>query len=60
MTHVVVVNDEEQYSIRPSGKELPPGWREAGRTGTEDDCAAHIEQVWRDVRPRSVREGLVG
>ncbi|HEX2295162.1 MAG TPA: MbtH family NRPS accessory protein, partial [Actinomycetota bacterium] len=29
----VVVNDEEQYSIWPSHKEVPAGWRKAGKTG---------------------------
>ncbi|WP_439380780.1 MbtH family protein [Amycolatopsis lexingtonensis] len=56
MSHVVVVNDEEQYSIWPSDRPLPAGWHDAGRSGTEDECVAHIEQVWHDIRPRSVRE----
>ncbi|ONI91939.1 hypothetical protein ALI22I_06725 [Saccharothrix sp. ALI-22-I] len=59
MTHVVVVNDEEQYSIWPSGRKIPVGWHEVGRSGTEDECVAYIEQVWRDIRPRSVRERLM-
>ena len=28
--YVVVINDEEQYSIWPDFKETPPGWRAAG------------------------------
>ena len=28
--HVVVVNDEEQYSIWPAERELPAGWRRDG------------------------------
>lgn len=53
--HRVVVNDEEQYSIWPADRELPPGWRADGVTGTADECIAHIEQVWVDMRPRSLR-----
>lgn len=52
----VVVNDEEQYSIWPVGRDLPDGWSDEGTEGTEDECTAHIEQVWVDMRPRSLRQ----
>lgn len=52
----VVVNDEEQYSVWPEGKELPPGWRAQGVAGTRPECIEHIEAVWTDLRPRSLRE----
>ncbi len=51
----VVVNDEEQYSIWFADRPLPPGWRPAGKAGTKAECLAHIEVVWTDMRPRSVR-----
>ena len=54
----VVVNHEEQYSIWPASRELPPGWRDAGRTGTRQECLDFIEQVWTDMRPRSLREAM--
>ncbi|MDP9861278.1 MULTISPECIES: MbtH family protein [Streptosporangium] len=56
MSHRVVVNHEEQYSIWPTGRELPDGWREEGAAGSRDECLAHIDQVWTDMRPRSARE----
>lgn len=49
--HAVVVNDEEQYSIWAAERDLPPGWRRDGFTGTEDECLAHIEATWTDMRP---------
>ncbi|MEV0397108.1 MbtH family protein [Polymorphospora rubra] len=52
----VVVNDEEQYSIWADGSEIPAGWHTAGFTGDRAACLAHIEQVWTDLRPRSLRE----
>ncbi|MFI6321741.1 MbtH family protein [Nonomuraea sp. NPDC050556] len=52
---LVVVNDEEQYSIWAAGTPVPAGWRETGVTGGKDACLAHIEQVWTDMRPLSVR-----
>ena len=54
-TFLVVLNDEEQYSIWPAEQEPPAGWRPAGYTGGRDDCLAHIESVWTDMRPKSLR-----
>lgn len=33
---LTVVNIEEQYSIWPVGKPIPPGWREAGMRGKKE------------------------
>ena len=55
-TYRVVVNDEEQYSLWPAEFPLAPGWREAGFEGDRAACLAHIERVWTDMRPRSVRD----
>ena len=54
----VVVNHEEQYSIWPSDREIPLGWRAEGKTGTKAECLAHIEEVWTDMRPLSLRERM--
>jgi MbtH protein len=54
-TYKVVVNPEEQYSIMRTDKGLALGWRDTGFEGTKDDCLAHIEQVWTDMQPLSVR-----
>ncbi|GAA3463938.1 MbtH family protein [Saccharothrix longispora] len=53
--YTVVVNHEEQYSIWPTYREVPSGWREVGVTGTRDECLDHVEQVWTDMRPLSLR-----
>ena len=54
----VVVNHEEQYSIWPAHRENPPGWRDAGKSGTRAECLAHIDEVWTDMRPLSVRREM--
>jgi len=54
----VVVNHEEQYSIWPEYKEIPQGWRAVGVTGPKADCLAHIEAVWTDMRPLSLRQKM--
>ena len=56
----VVVNDEEQYSVWPDHRENPPGWHDAGKTASKEECLAYIEEVWTDMRPRSVREAASG
>lgn len=54
----VVMNDEEQYSIWPSDRELPPGWTAVGKQGVKADCLAYIDEVWTDMRPKSLREQM--
>lgn len=58
----VVVNNEDQYSIWPANRALPNGWSLEGTSGPKDQCLDHIENVWIDMRPLSLRrhmEGLV-
>lgn len=55
---VVVANHEEQYSIWPLGRELPQGWREAGPSGSRDECLDYIERTWTDMRPLSLRQKM--
>ena len=54
----VVVNHEEQYSIWPADRECPLGWRDGGKTGPKAECLAHIDQVWTDMRPLSLRREM--
>jgi MbtH protein len=58
--YTVVVNDEEQYSIWPNYREIPLGWRDAGRSGIKQECLDYIEQVWTDMRPLSLRRQMDG
>ncbi|MFG2485176.1 MbtH family protein [Streptomyces virginiae] len=52
----VVRNDEEQYSLWDAERELPAGWHQEGTRGTREECVAHIDRIWTDIRPLSVRE----
>ena len=54
----VVVNHEEQYSLWPTGLDLPLGWREDGKTGTKAECLSYVNTIWVDMRPSSLRERL--
>jgi len=53
--YAVVMNDEEMYSIWPASRPLPSGWRDMEVRGTKEECLDHIERVWTDMRPRSLR-----
>ena len=54
----VVVNHEEQYSIWPADRENALGWRDAGKSGTKEECLAYIKEVWTDMRPLSLRKKM--
>ncbi|MFJ4902616.1 MbtH family protein [Streptomyces sp. DT20] len=56
--YLVVVNDEEQYSLWPEGRETPAGWRQEGTAGTKAECLEHIKTVWTDMRPLSLRRRM--
>jgi MbtH protein len=57
-TYAVVVNDEEQYSIWFADREPPAGWRREGVVGRKAECLQHIERVWTDMRPLSLRRWM--
>jgi MbtH protein len=54
----VLRNDEEQYSLWPLEIEVPAGWQPVGKEGTEAECSAYVDEVWTDMRPRSLRERM--
>jgi MbtH protein len=57
-TFDVVLNHEEQYSIWPSDRQLPAGWSRGGFQGPKADCLRHIEDVWTDMRPKSLHDRM--
>lgn len=57
-TFVVVLNDELQYSIWRADADVPAGWRAEGTSGTKEECLAHIDRVWTDMRPLSLRRRM--
>lgn len=54
----VVVNHEQQYSIWPADRDTPPGWTDAGMSGTKVECLNYIREVWTDMRPPSLRRAM--
>ncbi len=56
--YVVVINDEEQYSIWRDDRAVPAGWRSVGKQGPKSECLQYIEEVWTDMRPLSLRKRM--
>jgi uncharacterized protein YbdZ (MbtH family) len=55
---LVIVNDEGQYSVWPSFRDVPAGWTETGPQGSRRECLDWIETNWTDMRPRSLVESM--
>lgn len=55
----VVINLEDQYSIWPTFKDIPLGWKAVGDIGTKEWCLSYIKENWVDMRPRSLKELMV-
>lgn len=51
----VVINDEGEYSILPTGSDLPANWKLVGKKGSKEAVIAYIAEVWQDMRPNSVK-----
>ncbi|HEY0024625.1 MAG TPA: MbtH family NRPS accessory protein [Longimicrobium sp.] len=56
--YTAVMNHEEQYSIWPADRELPLGWTAVGTPGLKPAVLAWIEEVWTDMRPKSLRDKM--
>lgn len=56
--YVVLINGEEQYSLWPARREVPGGWKIVGPKGSKETCQSYIQEVWTDMRPKSLREAL--
>ena len=54
----VVINQEEQYSIWSIDRENPPGWQDAGYSGTKEECLDYIREIWTDLRPLSLKKKM--
>ncbi len=52
---LVVINDEEQYSIWPADRSVPSGWCAVTSPASREWSLDYIEATWTDMRPRSAR-----
>ncbi|WP_434449419.1 MbtH family protein [Lentzea sp. E54] len=54
-TFLVLVNDEDQYSLWPSFAEVPHGWTVSLGASPRAAALAHVEENWTDLRPLRLR-----
>jgi MbtH protein len=55
---LVVINDQQQYSIWPAFKDVPNGWEETGKRDVKARCLEYINEHWLDMRPKELRDAL--
>ncbi len=55
---IVIRNAEEQHSLWPAERDIPPGWEQVGPKGSKDECLAYINDAWPDILPASERQRL--
>ncbi|KPA91711.1 hypothetical protein PF66_01734 [Pseudomonas asplenii] len=56
--YVVVINQQEQYSLWSSDRVVPGGWTSIGVTGSQKFCLNWIQKNWIDQRPASLRNNI--
>ena len=58
--YVVLINDEEQYSLWLKEVDVPTGWRTVGKEGSRKECVQFVDDTWKDMRPLSLRQKMDG
>lgn len=56
--YLVLTNQEAQYSLWPSFREIPAGWNAVGPRGKRQICLEWIEAHWTDMRPKSLIDAM--
>ncbi|HEY1966411.1 MAG TPA: MbtH family NRPS accessory protein [Pseudonocardia sp.] len=57
-TFYALVNGEGQYSLWPTFVAVPAGWSVDHGPADRPSCVRHIERVWTDMRPASLRASV--
>lgn len=56
--YLILINDEEQYSLWPAFRDIPSGWKATGPKGKRRECLDWIDKNWTDMRPKSLRDAM--
>ncbi|GAB7263022.1 MbtH family protein [Dickeya ananatis] len=52
---MVVINEQQQYSLWPEFAAVPAGWQVVYGPQSREACIAYTETHWQDMRPASLR-----
>ncbi|WP_164386752.1 MbtH family protein [Streptomyces sp. OM5714] len=53
LNFVVVVNRENQHALWPEFLDVPSGWSPVFGPAGHEECLAHVDRSWTDMRPKS-------
>ena len=53
--YLVLINEEEQYSLWPEAITVPAGWVVCFGPEQKKVCQDFIEEHWQDMRPKRLR-----
>jgi MbtH protein len=56
--YLVLLNDEEQYSLWPASADVPAGWRVVSGPDSLAAATSYVDEHWVDMRPRSLRDAM--
>jgi MbtH protein len=56
--YVVLINQEDQYSLWPKRMPAPEGWSARGFEGSKGDCVDYVDEHWTDMRPLSLQRDM--
>ncbi|WP_194377433.1 MbtH family protein [Streptomyces durbertensis] len=59
-TYLVLINEEEQYSLWPSFAEVPAGWTVVVTATSRENALEEINRRWTDMRPKSLVDAMNG
>ncbi len=54
----VIVSQEGQFTIWQQDRELLPGWRAVGQSGTKQECIDYIQEVWTAPPQKNLRDNI--
>ncbi len=57
-SYLVLINDEEQFSLWPEFADVPAGWRTLYGPAERSAALDYITEHWTDMRPRSLRDAM--
>jgi MbtH protein len=52
--YLVLINDEDQFSLWPEFADIPAGWWIAHESAGRATCIEFINENWTDIRPASL------
>ncbi|GAA3671957.1 mycobactin NRPS accessory protein MbtH [Nonomuraea antimicrobica] len=57
-SYLVLMNDEEQFSLWPEFADVPAGWRTLYGPSARSAALDYVNEHWTDLRPKSLRDAM--